>query len=83
MSTVTPLLQIPAERPGDRIRRARKAAGLDMRELAARIQISHSRIGQWENHQDDPPEDSPIYDRIAAACGVPAAWLRTGDASWR
>jgi len=78
ISTVTPLLRIPAERPGDRIRRARKLAGLDLRQLAELVQIDPTRISQWENYKDDPPEGSVVIDRIALACRVPAPWLHDG-----
>lgn len=77
-SPVTDLLVVPAERPGDRIRRARLKARLTTRELGARIGVDHSRISQWERYYDDPSPDSAYYDRIAAACAVPSSWLRTG-----
>jgi transcriptional regulator with XRE-family HTH domain len=43
---------------GDRIRRARKAAGLSQRELASAIGVTHGTVGQWESHGKRPTRDN-------------------------
>jgi transcriptional regulator with XRE-family HTH domain len=45
---------LPAMKIGDRIRQARQAAGLNQRELAAAVGVSHGIVGQWESHRKNP-----------------------------
>jgi transcriptional regulator with XRE-family HTH domain len=52
LSATVPTMQI-----GDRIRRARKAAGLSQRQLAAAIDVTHGTVGQWESHGKRPTRD--------------------------
>ena len=60
---------------GDRIRRARLAAGLSQRELAAAIGVTHGLVGQWESHRKSPGRDNLL--RISEATFTdPAAILR-------
>lgn len=53
---------------GERIRRARRAAGLSMRELADRVGISHQAIFKYERGQDVP--SSGVLLRLADVLGV-------------
>jgi transcriptional regulator with XRE-family HTH domain len=60
---------------GDRIRRARIAAGLSQRELAAAIGVSHGIVGQWESNRKVPGRDN--LQKIADVTLVdPTAILR-------
>lgn len=43
---------------GDRIRRARNAAGLSQRELASAIGVTHGTVGQWESHGKRPTREN-------------------------
>jgi transcriptional regulator with XRE-family HTH domain len=43
---------------GDRIRRARNAAGLSQRELASAIGVTHGTVGQWESHGKKPTREN-------------------------
>ena len=71
---------VPKWTPGDRIRKARKVAGMGQTELAQAIEVAHSTVASWES---DPREDRafPIstYEKIAEATGVSAEWLAFGD----
>lgn len=61
----------------DRIRTARKAAGLTQAELAEKIGSSKGAITYYEGGQRTPL--TPIAISIAKACGVNENWLITGD----
>jgi len=43
---------------GDRIRKARKAAGLTQRQLAESIKVSNTSISNWENGFSNPDPDT-------------------------
>jgi transcriptional regulator with XRE-family HTH domain len=43
---------------GDRIRRARQAAGMSQRELAAALGVTHGLIGQWESQHKNPGRET-------------------------
>lgn len=53
---------------GDRIRQARKAAGLSMRALAEKAQISAMAISKYENNKSTP--SSGVLLALASALGV-------------
>jgi len=59
-----------------RIRQAREAAGLSQGKLAGRLRCSRPLVGQWERGTTAP---TGWAERIAAACGVSAHWLATGQ----
>lgn len=61
----------------ERIEVARKAAGLTKSELARRVGISPSAVGQWETGETKTLEGENLV-RAAAALGVDAQWLATG-----
>lgn len=59
----------------DRIRRARLAAGLSQRELAAAVGVTHGLVGQWESDRKLPGREN--LRKIAEVTFVdPAALLR-------
>jgi Zn-dependent peptidase ImmA (M78 family)/DNA-binding XRE family transcriptional regulator len=53
---------------GERIERARRAAGLSLRELADAIDISHTMVAKYENNQTIP--SSQILIALSKALGV-------------
>ncbi|NPV81897.1 MAG: ImmA/IrrE family metallo-endopeptidase [Firmicutes bacterium] len=53
---------------GERIRRARRAVGLSMRDLADRVGVSHQAIFKYERDEDVP--SSGVLLRLADALGV-------------
>lgn len=59
---------------GDRIRRARVAAGMSQRELAAAVGVTHGLVGAWESHRKAPGREN--LRRIAEVTAInPAALL--------
>lgn len=64
---------------GAHIRQARKAAGLTQQELADKLNVSASMIGQYENNLRNPKLETLV--RIAQAIGVPLSeiWKRETD----
>ena len=53
---------------GERLKRAREAAGHSLRSLAAQVAISHTLLSQYEKGQKTP--DSGVLVRLARAVGV-------------
>ena len=62
---------------GTRIRVARQAAGLTQAGLAALVGVTRSAVAQWET--DRAGQVGGNLTRIAAALGVSAQHLLTGD----
>lgn len=58
---------------GERIRTARKKAGLTQRELGKRLGLSFQSIAQWENDLRNPKRET--LQRIALALNVPISEL--------
>lgn len=64
----------------DRIRHARKEAGLTQEELGKRCGVTRAAVAQWEA-QDEKKRTEPTlesYRAIAEATGVSLEWLLTG-----
>lgn len=61
---------------GDRLRLARYRAGLNIRELADRVELSNAAISQYENDRAAPT--SAAVARLAMATGVPPSFLTYG-----
>lgn len=61
---------------GERIRLARKTAGLTQAELGAIFSISREAVSLWENDTNAPTADK--LGRIAAETHVSSDWLITG-----
>lgn len=64
---------------GERIKEARKRAGLTQKELADKLGISYVGISQWENNQRNPKLET--LQRIADALGVDVETI--GGVSWK
>lgn len=64
---------IPEWTQGDRLRKAREAAGLDQNELAERIDISRRTVGNYES--DRVEARMIVLKQWALATGVDLAWL--------
>jgi Zn-dependent peptidase ImmA (M78 family)/transcriptional regulator with XRE-family HTH domain len=57
----------------ERLRIARLKAGLTLRDLAERVNVSHALISQYESGRSKP--SSTILAQLSLACGVPPAFL--------
>ena len=60
---------------GERIRAARKKAGMTQGELAKRLNISFQSVAQWENDLRNPKLET--LQKIASVLGVPLSQLLT------
>jgi transcriptional regulator with XRE-family HTH domain len=63
---------------GERIRFARKWAGLNQDEVATRIGLSRASVSNWELGQGIKRENLVSFAQVA---GVSAEWLMTGEPS--
>lgn len=63
---------------GDRVKEARKRAGVSQAELARLVGRSQSAVAEWETGETEPRRN--IVERIAQALGVSALWLEVGGA---
>src|SRR5688572_27762798 len=70
--------QVPQWTLGDRIRKARKHAGMSQAELAHAIGVRHSTIATWETDVNRPSHLVATVDKIAEATGVDMEWLLLG-----
>lgn len=68
--------RIPAFTAGDRLKKAREAAGMDQGELAETTGISRSTVSHLE--LDKAPLKRSYLHLWAMATGVPVEWLETG-----
>jgi transcriptional regulator with XRE-family HTH domain len=64
---------------GERIRRARKNAGLSQVDLARRIGVSQPAIATWESGVHDPRR--VVLARLAEALSISLEWLAAGARS--
>lgn len=64
---------------GERIKAARKAAGLTQAELAKKLGIPYQSIGQWENNIRNPKYET--IQKISKALDVDSLWLMGPDNS--
>ena len=67
---------VPDWTVGDRLRKARRAAGLERDELANIIGCSPKTVGNYENDFTRAPK--LVVREYAVRCGVPYSWLVTG-----
>lgn len=63
---------------GDRVRKARRSAGLSSREFAAALGVTNSGLAQWETDRSLPRNPKAVAGQIEDLYGVPATWLLTG-----
>lgn len=61
---------------GERLRLARFRAGLTLRELAERVDVTHTAISQYENDRNRPT--AAVLARLAMATGVSAGFFAFG-----
>lgn len=61
----------------DRIRRARRHAGLTQAALAELINVRRSAVSNWESANDVLPTMQNLIS-VAMVCGVSLEWLGTG-----
>lgn len=61
---------------GERLRLARFRAGLTLRELAERVDVTHTAVSQYENDRNRPT--SAVLARLAIATGVSAGFFAFG-----
>ncbi len=60
---------------GDRLRKARHAAGITQREMADQLDVGQPAYGQWEAGNNAPRNIVRVAQDVEALTGVPAAWL--------
>ncbi len=65
---------------GDRIKRERTAAGLTQQQLAERINVDKSAVGQWESPNSRKGITTENLMKVADALAIPVTRL-TGDDS--
>ena len=62
---------------GDRLAGAREAAGMTQAELARRLGVKKSTIGDWENDLSEPRANR--LQMLAGILNVSISWLLTGE----
>lgn len=75
MTNTVPL--IPEWEIGDRLRKAREIAGMQMGELAEIIDVHRQSVARWERGEARPRRH--VVTAWADATGVDVYWLETGD----
>lgn len=72
-STAVPL--IPQWTVADRIRKARRTAGLSQQDLAEALGVQVSRLSNWEAGANRPRDLEAVARGVSEATGVPAMWI--------
>lgn len=62
---------------GQRIKEARKKAGLTQKELGAKLGVTYQTLAQWENDLRNPKQET--IKRIATALNCDFYWLLLGE----
>lgn len=70
---------IPEFTLGDRLRKAREFAGIDMRDLAQMIDIHRQSVARYEQGQAIPRR--PVMLSWAISTGVSLEWITSGEIS--
>lgn len=70
--------QVPQWTVGDRLRKAREVTGLTQKTFAARIDVGHRTVTNYENDAVEPR--MIVLKQWALLSGVPLGWLITGEA---
>ena len=60
---------------GDRVRKARRVAGMTTREFADALGITTAALSQYETDRSYPRRARELAERIELTTGVPAGWL--------
>lgn len=68
---------VPEETFGDRLRRVRRAVGLNQESFAAKLgtDVGVKALGAWETGTREPRGAVALARRVELAFGVPATWL--------
>lgn len=74
-----PDMPTPPATIGERIRQARKRAGLNQSELAERLGVTQPAVANWESGVHDPRR--VVLARLADALSTPLDWLADGARS--
>lgn len=61
----------------DRMHKAVRLSGLNVQEIAARLDVSRNTVSNWLNGHTEPRRRD--LAAFALLTGVPAEWLRTGQ----
>ena len=67
---------VPSWTIGDRLRKAREAAGLSQSEFAGETGISRRSISRYESSNIVPPKSMQLLWQLRT--GVPSEWITTG-----
>ncbi|MFK7943945.1 MAG: multiprotein-bridging factor 1 family protein [Paracoccaceae bacterium] len=62
---------------GDRLARAREAAGMDQQQLARRLGVKLTTVGNWEDDRSEPRANR--LQMLTGLLGVSIVWLLTGQ----
>lgn len=65
----------------ERIRRARRRAGLSQTQLAELVNVRRSAVSNWESTSNEVVPSMQSLLAVAKACGVSLEWLGTGRGS--
>ena len=72
-------VQAPTWTFGDRVRKARRSAGLSQAKLAEAVGASSATsVNNWENGTSHPRHMIETAEAIARVTGVPVEWLLLG-----
>ena len=81
MSTATePRAFVPTMTFGDRVRLARRHAGMSGVELSKALGMARTAVGYWESTGREPRSLIAVAKEIARITGVSWVWLVSGDA---
>jgi transcriptional regulator with XRE-family HTH domain len=69
-------VRIPTWTLGDRLRKAREAAGLRQDDLAPMLHVARATLASWENNKHMPSYLAVL--KWAEVTGVPVEWLAEG-----
>lgn len=75
MSTAEALEAVPEWTFGDRLRKARRVAGLSQAELADALGVSTARLSNWEAGYNLPRDLVRTANAAGVATGVATEWL--------
>jgi len=76
MDTETRTIKRRRRHVGENIRQIRKTMGMNQKDLAEKIQVSHQTLSQIENSEEVSPEQ---LDQVAKALGVPVELILEYD----
>jgi transcriptional regulator with XRE-family HTH domain len=75
MNNTTTTPAIPAWTFGDRLRKARRQAGLEQAQLAKKLGVSTASVSGWEADTNKPRRLMAVAQQVAEVTGVDQLWL--------